>query len=523
MSESTEIGSLLCERFARFEKLPALWLDGKTVSYAQLFSDASALAERIANSTDKGDRIGLLAQRSYPAYAGILASILSGRPYVPINMKFPLERQISIASIAKCALLITDRISAARGPELVRAIGPGLREIAVPETAAAAADPHRKTFTGHGPDFAYIMFTSGTTGVPKGVAVRRENLSAYLSAIETIAPIAPETRCTQLFDLSFDLSVHDVFQTWASGGCLYIANNDEMVDPVGFARRHALQAWFSVPSVVAMAQRFRRLQPDILPDMRTSLFCGEPLPVSIAREWAKAAPNSRIWNLYGPTEATIAITAEEFEPASSSDQGPATVPLGRAFPGSAAIVVGDDGQQSELGELWLGGAQISSGYINNESENSAKFVTKSFADQPYRRWYRTGDLVRRDAHHGLVFQGRMDGQAKIQGYRVELLEIEEALRHACGSAEVAAVLWPVSAAGAAEGVVGFVCGPARTEREILDACRESLPVYASPKKIIAIDTLPLNANGKVDRNALRDTYLRKAAPASATAAKSELG
>lgn len=521
MPETTEIGNLLSERFARFEKLPALWLDGRTVSYAQLFSDASALAERFLDSTDKGDRIGLLAQRSYPAYAGILASILSSRPYVPINMKFPLERQISIASIAKCAMLITDRTSAARGLELVRAIGPGLREIAVPETAAAAADPQHKTFTGHGRDFAYIMFTSGTTGVPKGVAVRRENLSAYLSAIETIAPLAPETRCTQLFDLSFDLSVHDIFQTWASGGCLYIANNDEMMDPVGFARRHALQAWFSVPSVVAMAQRFRRLQPGILPDMRTSLFCGEPLPVSIAGEWAKAAPNSRIWNLYGPTEATIAITAEEYDPASAAEPGPATVPLGRAFPGSAAIIVDESGRQSQLGELWLGGAQISSGYINNDGENRAKFVTRTFDGLPYERWYRTGDLVQHDQHHGLVFQGRMDGQAKIQGYRVELLEIEETLRRASGSAEVAAVLWPVSEAGAAEGVVGFVCGSARTEREMLDACRESLPVYASPKKIIAIDTLPLNANGKVDRNALRDAYLRK--PASAKVAKSELG
>jgi amino acid adenylation domain-containing protein len=521
MPENAEIGALLCERFARFRTLPALWLDGETVSYARLFSDASALAERILDSTDKGARIGLLAQRSYPAYVGILACILSNRPYVPVNMKFPLERQISIASIARCALLITDRYSAARGPDLIRAIGPALREIAMPEVRDA--DTHRTSFAGDGPDFAYIMFTSGTTGVPKGVAVRRENLSAYLSAIEKIAPIAPETRCTQLFDLSFDLSVHDVFQTWASGGCLYIANNDEMMDPVGFAKRHALQAWFSVPSVVAMAQRFRRLQPDILPDMRTSLFCGEPLPVSIAKAWAKAAPNSRIWNLYGPTEATIAITAEEYDPASSSDQGPATVPLGRAFSGSAALIVSDDGRQSEIGELWLGGAQISSGYINNEGENDAKFVTRTFADQPYRRWYRTGDLVRRDEHHGLVFQGRMDGQAKIQGYRVELLEIEEALRQASGSAEVAAVLWPVSAAGAAEGVVGFVCAAAKTEREMLDACRESLPVYAAPKKIIVIDSLPLNANGKVDRNALRDTYLRKTPPASPKVAKSELG
>jgi acyl-coenzyme A synthetase/AMP-(fatty) acid ligase len=119
-------------------------------------------------------------------------------------------------------------------------------------------------------------------------------------------------------------------------------------------------------------------------------------------------------------------------------------------------------------------------------------------------------LVRLDDRHGLVFQGRMDGQAKIQGYRVELLEIEEVLRQASGTAEVAAVLWPITDIGAAEGVVGFVCSPAHSEREIVAECRAHLPTYAAPRKIISIDALPLNANGKVDRNALRDRYLRDA-------------
>ncbi|HEY4275286.1 MAG TPA: AMP-binding protein [Rhizomicrobium sp.] len=510
MSDTVDIGELLRERFARFRDLPALWLEGQSISYAELFSDAAELASRIANVTAPGDRIGLLAQRSYPAYVGILASALSGRPYVPVNMKFPFERQVSIVSIAQCRLLITDRVSKARGPELIQAVGLSLSEIAVPEHSMRVSTGFQgKDFTGSGAAPAYIMFTSGTTGTPKGVAVRRENLSAYLSAIEKIAPIDPETRCTQLFDLSFDLSVHDVFQTWTSGGCLFIASNDEMLDPVGFAKRHALQAWFSVPSVVAMAKRFRRLQPDILPEMRVSLFCGEPLPVSVANDWAKAAPNSRIWNLYGPTEATIAITAEEFTPAPQDDDRPASVPLGLPFHGSAVEVVGEDGRPAQLGELWLGGAQISNGYINNEDENRAKFVNRTLDGQLYNRWYRTGDLVRRDERYGLVFQGRMDGQAKIQGYRVELLEIEEALRQASGSAEVAAVLWPVSDTGAAEGVVGFVCAPTNSEKEIVDLCRTRLPIYAAPKKIITVENLPLNANGKVDRNALRDTYLRK--------------
>jgi D-alanine--poly(phosphoribitol) ligase subunit 1 len=511
-SESIEVGEILRESFARFRNLPAIWLNGQTISYTKLYSDAAKLAELIIETTERGERIGLLAQRSYSAYVGVLASALSSRPYVPINMKFPFERQVNIASIAECLLIISDEYSKKRGAELVEILGPNAREISVPMIDEPAASPnfHDPRFAGTGSEIAYVMFTSGTTGTPKGVAVRRENLSAYLTAVTKIAPIYPQTRCTQLFDLSFDLSVHDIFQTWVSGGCLYVMGNEDTLDPVGFAKRHALQAWFSVPSVVAMARRLGRLQPDALPEMRVSLFCGEPLPVSIAEEWSRAAPNSRVWNLYGPTEATIAITAEEYIPSSVADDGPATVPLGTAFQNSAAVVVNDHGAPAPLGELWLGGAQISTGYINNDEENRTKFVQRKLPGYPYDRWYRTGDLIRHDDRHGLVFQGRIDGQAKIQGYRVELLEIEEVLRRASGTVEVAAVLWPVTDTGAAEGVVGFVCSPAHSEREIVAECRAHLPTYAAPRKIISIDALPLNANGKVDRNALRDRYLRDA-------------
>lgn len=509
VSRNLEIGEFLRLSFEQFRDLPALWLNERTISYAGLYADAAKLGTLILETTKPGEPVGVLAQRSYPAYVGVLAALLSGRPYVPINMKFPFERQVDIASIARCRLLIWDEQSKQRCTELLQVLGPAVREASatLPDRADISPNFHDARFADTGSGIAYIMFTSGTTGAPKGVAVRRENLSAYLAAIAEIAPIEPGTRCTQNFDLSFDLSVHDIFQTWASGGCLYVMGNEEALDPVGFAKRHALQAWFSVPSVVAMARRLRRLQPGALPDMRLSLFCGEPLPASIAADWAQTAPNARILNLYGPTEATIAITAEEYDRSAAPDSRPATIPLGKPFRNSAAVVVGSDGQPAPLGELWLGGLQISNGYINNEKENQAKFVNRTLPGYAFDRWYRTGDLVQRDDRHGLVFQGRMDDQAKIQGYRVELLEIEEVLRRVSGTTEAAAVLWPVSESGAAEGVVGFVCGATSAERDIIAGCRTHLPSYAVPRKIIAVDALPLNANGKVDRNALRKTYL----------------
>jgi D-alanine--poly(phosphoribitol) ligase subunit 1 len=288
-------------------------------------------------------------------------------------------------------------------------------------------------------------------------------------------------------------------------------NDEETLDPVGFARRHDLDCWFSVPSVVAVAKRLSRLGAGSLPSLSLSLFCGEALPTSLAAEWAQVAPNSRILNLYGPTEATIAITAHEYR--AGADDGLATVPLGDAFRGSAAVPIGEDGEpvkSNEEGELWLGGGQIANGYINNEAETRRRFVERSVEGFAYDRWYRTGDIVRADMKHGLVFLGRRDHQVKISGYRVELLDVEEALRFASQCSDVAAVAWPVSENGAAEGVVGFVCGTKRQQREIIAACRTRLPSYMTPRRVLAVDNIPVNSNGKVDRAALVARYLTSA-------------
>ena len=184
--------------------------------------------------------------------------------------------------------------------------------------------------------------------------------------------------------------------------------------------------------------------------------------------------------------------------------------MGTAFQDCAAVVVNPEGSPvgtDGSGELWLGGAQVTAGYLDNAEQNADKFVERAVEGYPYETWYRTGDVVRRDAEHGLVFEGRVDDQIKIQGYRAELLDVEEALRRASGSAEVAAVAWPVSDDGAAEGVVGFVCRSDRSAQDIVMACRSILPSYMVPKRIISIDSLPLNANGKVDRKALRSAHL----------------
>ena len=290
-----------------------------------------------------------------------------------------------------------------------------------------------------------------------------------------------------------------MFVAWANGACLCAPVDEELIDPVGFANRTGVTCWFSVPSVAAMARRMRRLGVAALPELRLSLFCGEPLPISIAKSWSEAAPNAALLNLYGPTEATIAITAYRFDPTLASSMPP-TVPLGDAYDGSAAVPVRADGEPADIGEdgeLWLAGAQLTDGYINNPQEQAAKFIEAQLPGYSFRRWYRSGDLVRRDIDWGLVYQGRLDDQVKISGYRVEILEIEEALRWAAGTSEVAAVPWPLTDGGAATGVVGFVCGATFESREQSCVVARSCPRTWFPREFWLSRTFPSMLTGRL--------------------------
>ena len=348
------------------------------------------------------------------------------------------------------------------------------------------------------------MFTSGTTGIPKGVRVLDRNVGAYLDSIDEITRVTAEDRCTHLFDLSFDLSVHDLFVTWTAGANLFVLPKARTMEAVALVREHELTTWFSVPSTATFASRLGQLTSGTMPSLRLSLFCGEPLPMRLAQLWAQAAPNASLWNLYGPTEATIAFTAYEFD-ADASSGNHVTVPLGWPLRGQQARVLRQDGSETPLGEegeLVLGGSQVTPGYINNPEANELRFFDEPGEDRPMR-WYRTGDLVAASDSHGMLFRGRIDDQVKINGYRVELLEIDDVLRRAAETQEVAALPWPVSEVGTSDQIIAFVCGSSVSPAEIRQRCRSLLPAYMVPRQVRIINSMPTNTNGKIDRHALR--------------------
>jgi len=265
-----------------------------------------------------------------------------------------------------------------------------------------------------------------------------------------------------------------------------------------------LTIWFSVPSTAVLLSRLGKLKPDTYPGLRLALFCGEALPQEILEAWSLAAPKAVLENLYGPTEVTIACTAYRWDPMRSPGECElGLVPIGEPYPGMSALVADEALREvapGEAGELLMGGPQVSLGYWQDPERTATAFVRPPDRDAVF---YRTGDRVRRVRPGGpLVYLGRVDNQIKIQGYRVELEEVESVLRDAAGVEVAIAVGWPVNAAGA-DGIVAFLGAESADLDAVRQRLRQRLPPYMVPRELRLHPVFELNANGKVDRKALR--------------------
>jgi non-ribosomal peptide synthetase component F len=339
--------------------------------------------------------------------------------------------------------------------------------------------------------------------MPKGVVVAHRNVTSFIDYIGDAYQVCEHDVMSQMFDLTFDLSVFDMFVAWQAGACVCCPSQKTLINPGRFIRDSKLSIWFSTPSTVAFMKQMNMLRSGRFPALRLSLFCGEALPVASATAWLEAAPNSAIENLYGPTEFTIACTRYRWNVARSPEECElGLVPIGRPMGKMEFLVVDErllEVKPGEKGQLLLSGPQCSLGYWRESDKTSSSFVVP-----PQRKevFYQTGDCVRRPVGDGpLTFHGRIDFQIKVLGHRVELGEIEAAVREISGFDGVVALGWPRTSSGYG-GIEVFIEGAINDIQELGAAVAARLPNYMVPKKFHVVSRLPRNANDKFDRTAM---------------------
>ena len=460
-------------------------------SYRRLRLAAEALAERIHEAHGTVARIGLLAARSPVAYAGYLAALRLGAAVVPLHPGFPGARNRGICELSGVDAVVAE---AATGQPGGPAWADGLPLFALTEDDVLSAAPGGRlpSYEADPDRTAYVLFTSGTTGRPKGIPVKHRNVLPFLAHKTARHEVGPDCRMSHTFDLTFDASVADLFVTWGGGATLVVPEPSELFSPVDYVTRRRLTHWFSVPSAVSVGAQLGRLPASGGITLRHSVFGGEQLTYGQAAAWHAVAPGSVIHNIYGPTE--LAVTCAEFRlPADPGDwprTSNGTVPIGRVHEDLEYLIAD--------GELCVRGPQRFDGYLD-AADDVGRFLGHTGPGRPGPEYfYRTGDRVRLEDGQ-LVHLGRLDDQVQVRGFRVEPGEVEAGLRRVPGVRQ--AVVVPASRDGVTD-LVACYTGRSVPRRELLGALRTVLPVHLVPRRFLHLDALPLNANGKTDRGTL---------------------
>ncbi len=463
--------------------------------FAQIVSNIRALIKESIKSTEIN--VGLIANDDIQTYGSIIALWLEGKAYVPLNPEFPFERNKMVIDQADIVSIL-DSSSERQFNDY--------NSLQTNNLDNSKLDLFPVKISND--TLAYIFFTSGTTGTPKGVPITFGNLSGFIDAQWALDyKITKDDRCLQMFELTFDLSVVSYLAPILKGACVYTIPKDEIKYSYIFElmEDHKLTYSLMVPSILHYLRPY--FDEISCQSMKYSLFCGEALPLDVTKEWAKCIPNATIANVYGPTECTIYCTNYTYQRDGENKTHNGVITIGKDMKNTSTIIVGENNNEVEIGkqgELCLSGVQLTPGYWNNERKNKEVFFFKMYNGKK-TRFYRTGDLCRSDKDGDILYLGRVDFQAKIQGFRVELSEIEFHVKAKLIKTNVVVIAFTNSIDNTEIGLV-IESNPLDT-KPLIDDLNLKLPKYMIPTQIKFIEKLPLNTNGKTDRNKLTELFI----------------
>jgi len=471
----------------------AFYINGIFYTYQEFGRCISKIRRALSNSRYTGNLAGVVANDDLETYASIYALWFEGRAFVPLHPHWPDDRCDDILNQVGTELIL-DSSESSRYVSREVICTKNLTETEdVPEYESEISDNR----------LAYILFTSGTTGRPKGVQITRGNLGSFLDHLwRTGIKVDENDRCLQAFDLTFDMSIWSYIAPLCKGACCYTIPDDEIkyVYAAGLIEDHKLTFAPLAPSML----RYLRPYFDEIDasSLKTCIFSAEACPMDLMKAFFKIAKNAKLYNCHGTTETTIFDTSYIIRRDGFNKTLNGTVTLGQPFLGVICRILDENGDilpTGGKGELCIAGSQVTPGYLNDPEKNNRSFFEKE-QDGEMLRFYRTGDLCLMDDDGDLMYCGRIDHQAKIQGFRVEMGEIEYHAGQFLHGKNV--ICLPFENKNGLTEIAMFIESGKFHKEELISYLRTKIPAYMIPTRIIFVSRFELNRNGKIDRKKL---------------------
>lgn len=478
-----------------FQSRNAFCIDEEHYTYAQLSQYISKVRMALQQCSYQNNKVGLVINDDLETYASIFALWMEGDCYVPLHPNWPLERCLDICDQVELDLIIDS------SPQSRYGGGTSVLKTNELEYTVDCLEPKHSVSD---EELAYILFTSGSTGKPKGVMMMRKNVAAFMDSFwQTGIEITEEDRCLQCFDLTFDVSVQGYLVPLTKGACCYTVPHGQIkyIYASGLIEDHQLTFGAMAPSML------RYLKPYFdeidATSLKSCILTAEACPLNLMEDWYKCATNVELYDFYGPTECTVYCTYYKLTKGSHNKTLNGIISIGKPLANCVGLILDETGKEcavGEKGELCIAGDQVTKGYWKNDEKNASSFFYKE-VNGVTMRFYHTGDLCYKDEDGDIMYSGRLDHQAKIQGFRVEMGEIEWHAREFLGDTNVVCMAFENK--DALTEIAMFIEKEEFDPDEMIAYMRTKMPSYMIPTRLYFVPVFPLNANDKTDKVKLK--------------------
>ena len=498
----TLVQQYFTESAQRFPDKPAICCDQDSITYGEAEAFTNGLARAITDAgVGRASFVPFFMKKSVRSVLSILSILKADCAYVPIDVNSPAQRMLSIIKATNAKVILVDDDSKARLEELLT---PEERPVMINLSGFQAANTEPLTYKSLSIDIAYVLFTSGSTGIPKGVMVPHKAVIDYIDVCVESFELSDQDVISNHSPFYFDVSMFDLYTAFKVGATLHLVYDElnAVIPLLGrWLKEKEITTLFCVPSVLTLLLKSRRLKPDSFPKLKRVICAGEVLPPDILRAWMLLYPHVQFANMYGPTEITVTCSYHIFKEPPA--EGALSVPIGIARPNMELLVRTEDGSISQTpgakGELLVRGTSVAYGYLGDDVKTRNAFIQNPANSLFPDMVYRTGDLVEIDAEGEYIFLGRIDDQIKHMGYRIELGEIEASLV-SLEQVEEGVVIYGKDSDAEENEIAALVSLRSEMDpAEIKELLKERLPAYMVPGRVVLHSgEFPRTPSGKYD-------------------------